>query len=143
MKNYKNFINESSEFYSNKSVKIGEVYSSDVIHSEVQNLHRNEEDFDEGDISDRIYEFSEYEVAELPIEKISMNDYEIDDDKVEEYVEMYKKTKTYPPIVLGYYDERWGYDIIDGTHRANALKNCGLKTIISFVGLNEKQKKVE
>jgi hypothetical protein len=71
-----------------------------------------------------------------------MDEYELDDDYVDDYIEMYKKSGTYPPIVLGYYDNNWGYDIIDGTHRANVLRKLGVKSIISFVGLNEHQKQV-
>ena len=42
---------------------------------------------------------------------------------------MYSNTKEYPPIVVSK-----NYSIIDGTHRANALKFCGLKKILAFVG---------
>ena len=46
-------------------------------------------------------------------------------------------------VTVNVYDNNWGYDIIDGTHRANALRKLGIKSIISFVGLNEHQKQVD
>lgn len=121
--------------YTNKNVTIGDVYSENDIYPYIQKLHRNEDDFYDGDIGDRIEEFPKYKVAEIPIDKINMDEYELDDDYVEEYVEKYEELGTYPPIVLGEYEYNWGYNIIDGTHRANALKDAGLKSIICFVGL--------
>ena len=66
-----------------------------------------------------------------------MDEYQLDEDDVEEYIEMFKKKGFYPPIVLG--KKSYGYyNIIDGTHRANALRKIGLKSIICFVGLKKK-----
>lgn len=87
-------------------------------------MHRNEDDFYDGDITERIGRFLKYQVAEVNITKINMDEYELD-DYVDDYIEKFKQFGTYPPIVLGYYDNNWGYDIIDGTHRANALKKLG------------------
>lgn len=144
VKNFKQFVNEQkiNENYTNTNIKVGDVYSESDVYPYIQKLHRNEEDFYDGDIGERIERFPKYQVAEIPIDKINMDEYQLDDDYVDDYVEKYKQIGTYPPIVLGYYDNNWGYDIIDGTHRANALKNAGLKSIICFVGLNEHQKRV-
>lgn len=100
---------------------------------------------DGGDLGERIESFIKYEVAEIPINKIETDEYYLDDSVVEEYIDKYNEIKTYPPIVLGYYGYgKYGkYDIIDGNHRANALKKLGFETIICFVGLNYKQKTVK
>ncbi len=152
MKNLRNFINRKikirlqehvlSDVFTNEDVHVGEIYPESDIYSYIQKLHRNVEDFYDGNISERIEEFSKYIVADILIDKINMDEYQLDDDYVEEYVKLFKKSGTYPPIVLGYYDNNWGYDIIDGTHRANALRKSGLKSIICYVGLNADQKRV-
>jgi hypothetical protein len=144
VKNWKQFLNEQklTESFTDKNVNIGDVYSESDVYPYIQKLHRNEDDFYDGDIGERIERFPKYVVSDIPINKINMDEYELDDDYVDDYVEMYKKSGTYPPIVLGYYDNNWGYDIIDGTHRENALRKLGVKSIISFVGLNDYQKQV-
>lgn len=152
MKNLGDFINRkiktrldeqtSTDTFTNKDVNVDEIYSESDIYPYIQKLHRNEEDFYDGDIGERIERFSKYIVAKIAVDKINMDEYQLDDDLVDDYIKMYKKLGTYPPIVLGYYDNNWGYDIIDGTHRANALRKSGIKSIICFVGLNSYQKKV-
>jgi hypothetical protein len=140
VKNFSQFLNEN---YTNTNISVGDIYSESDIYPYIQKLHRNEDDFYDGDISDRIENFSKYQVAEIPINSINMDEYSLDDDYVEEYMGKYKEMGgKYPPIVLGYYDSRWGYDIIDGTHRANALRDLGVKSIICFVGLNKHQPEV-
>lgn len=148
MKYLKYFENSNNVLYTNKNVNIGDIYDESNIYVYCQNLHRIEEDFwgsdvsDGGDLGERIESFIKYEVAEIPINKIETDEYYLDDSVVEEYIDKYNEIKTYPPIVLGYYG--YGkYDIIDGNHRANALKKLGFETIICFVGLNYKQKTVK
>lgn len=146
MKYLKYFENKENELYTNKNVNIGDVYDESDIYVYCQKLHKNEEDFwgeenDGGDLGERIERFIKYEVAEISIDKIETDEYYLDDDIVEEYMEKYNEIETYPPIVLGYYNYD-KYDIIDGNHRANALKELGFKSILCFVGLNNKQKKV-
>jgi hypothetical protein len=138
------FLNEQviHESFTNENVTIGDIYPESDIYSYIQKLHRNEEDFYEGDIGERIERFSTYVVADIPIDKIEMDEYQLDDDYVDDYVKMFEKLGTYPPIVLGQYNKNWGYNIIDGTHRANALRKLGFTSIIAFVGLNKYQKRV-
>jgi hypothetical protein len=79
-----------------------------------------------------------------------LDEYELDIDDMEEYIDLYNKYNSYPPIVLDgdtsgglttLVNGKWmtlnNYTIIDGTHRANALKEMGFKTIICFVGKNK------
>lgn len=130
------------ETYTNLSIEIGDIYSENDVYSYAQRIHRNEEDFYDGDLGERIESFPRYQVAEISIDKISIDEYELDDDYVDDYIEKYKEMDTYPPIILGYYDNKWGYNIIDGNHRVNALHKMGIKSVICFVGLNSKQKEV-
>jgi len=120
--------------YTNKSVNIGDVYEESDIYQYIQKLHyKRDYDFWEGDLGQRIEKFPYYVVQEVPIENIEMDEYQLDEDDMEEYIKMFKEKGSYPPIVLGgkYYRH---YDIIDGTHRANALRELGFVKIICFVG---------
>ena len=128
----------SEGMYSNNDINIGDTYEESDIYTYVQKLHhKREEDFWEGNLGERIEKYPFYIVKEIPIEQIEMDEFEIDEDDVEEYVELFKKLNSYPPIVLT--KKQYGYYyIIDGAHRANALRELGLKYIISFVGKNKK-----
>jgi hypothetical protein len=132
-------INESTKTsFTNINVNIGDVYDESEIYSYVQKLHyKRKEDFWDGDLGERIEKFKYYVVKEIPISKIALDEYELDIDDMEEYIDLYNKYNSYPPIVLDG-DIKWSkFTIIDGTHRANALKEMGFKTIICFVGKNK------
>ena len=118
----------------NLSVNIGDVYEESEIYTYIQKLHyKRDYDFWEGDLGERIEKFPYYIVKEVPIEDIEMDEYQLDEDDMEEYIEMFKERGSYPPIVLG--KKSYGYyNIIDGTHRANALRELGFDKIICFVG---------
>ena len=62
--------------------------------------------------------------------------YEIDDYNVDDYKELILKNKTYPPIITNILGH-----IIDGHHRALALKELGVKHIWAYVP--NKDSKVE
>lgn len=134
------FINETknnSFLFTNKNVNVGDVYEESDIYQYIQKLHwKRDYDFWEGDLGDRIEKFPYYVVKEVSIQDIGMDEYQLDEDDVEEYIEMFNKRGSYPPIVLG--KKSYGYyNIIDGTHRANALRLIGLKSIICFVGIKK------
>jgi len=131
MKSMMGVINENtSHIFTNTNVMVGDVYEESEIYTYVQKLHyKRKEDFWEGDLGDRIEEYPYYVVREIPIDEIDMDVYQIDEDDLEEYIELFKELQSYPPIVL-----TKEYDIIDGTHRANALRELGLTSIICFVG---------
>jgi hypothetical protein len=120
--------------YTNDSVTIGDVYKESDIYSYIQKLHyKRDYDFWDGDLGERIEKFPYYVVQEIPIENIELDEYQTDEDDIEEYIEMFNKKGSYPLIVLG--EKLYGnYNIIDGTHRANALKELGFNKIICFVG---------
>ena len=117
------------------NAKVGDILSNDVVYMYVQYLTDNagkyEECFgdSEADLGERLDQYDKYILKEIPIDKIDTEEWGFDMDDVQEYMKMYSNTKEYPPIVVSK-----NYSIIDGTHRANALKLCGLKKILAFVG---------
>lgn len=104
---------------------------ADHIYSMTKQIHRNYDDFGEGDLSDRIYWFDEYKLTELPISKLDLEEWEVDEDLVADHVaEIMKSRHTMPPIVF----DPIARSIIDGTHRANAYAKLGYDTIPAYVG---------
>jgi hypothetical protein len=121
------------------NAEIGDVLDESDIYQYFQQLHRNEEDFYDGDLGQRVEEFSKYKLELIPIDKINIDEYELDLDYMKDYKKMLKETNNYPPIVLdGDTKWSWGnnYTIIDGTHRVNALHRSGMKSIKAWVGKN-------
>lgn len=104
------------------------------IFSQVQNIHREMNDFDEGDLTDRIYWFDNYKLTSIPITDLDLNEHYVDDTLVDEYVNKIKESPiTMPPIV---YDPI-ARSIIDGVHRANAYAKLGYSKIPAYVGLTK------
>lgn len=134
------FLNENKnngEIYTNKNVNVGDVYEESDIYQYIQKLHyKRDYDFWEGDLGDRIEKYPYYIVKEVSIQDIGMDEYQLDEDDMVEYIEMFNEKGSYPPIVLGKKSHGY-YNIIDGTHRANALREIGLKSIICFVGMKK------
>lgn len=105
-----------------------------TIFNQVKDIHREFSDIEEGDLPDRIYWFDEYKKSELPLSKINLDEFYVDEDLVEDYIEYIKDSpKTMPPIV---YDPIAG-SVIDGMHRANAYARLGYETIPAYVGLTK------
>lgn len=121
------------------NAKVGDILDESEIYQYVQQLHRNEDDFSDGNLGERIEEFSKYQLKEVPIKDINIDEYYLDEDYEEDYIQKFKETDNYPPIVLDG-DTKWSYQnkftIIDGTHRVNALDKLGIKTIKAWVGNN-------
>ena len=111
---------------------IGDILYEEDVYQYVQSIHDDyESSFVDGDLGDRIEEFEQYELQLVPIDKINIDEFSLDTSKMREYIEEYKKSNDYPPIVLN--DE---YVIIDGTHRVNALERLGLKEVKAWVGVS-------
>jgi hypothetical protein len=128
----------NSPIFTNTNVTVGDIYEESEIYSYIQKLHyKRKEDFWVGDLGDRIEKYSYYVVREIPINEIEMDVYQMDEDDLEEYIELFKELQSYPPIVLTKKDYGY-YNIIDGTHRANALRELGLTSIVCFVGKNKR-----
>ncbi len=94
-------------------------------------IHRSFDDFSEGDLTDRIYWFDQYKLIDLPLSKLDLNQYSVDDDIVDDYINHIKDSRgTMPPII---YDPIAG-SVIDGIHRANAYASLKYNTIPAYVG---------
>jgi hypothetical protein len=91
----------NSPIFTNTNVTVGDIYEESEIYSYIQKLHyKRKEDFWVGDLGDRIEKYSYYVVREIPINEIEMDVYQMDEDDLEEYIELFKKLQSYPPIVL-------------------------------------------
>jgi hypothetical protein len=116
------------------NAKIGDILSNYDIYMYVEYLTERagkyEECFGEGDLGDRLNEYDKYILKKIKISDIDLEEWQIDEDDIELYKDMYLTNKDYPPIVV---DKN--LSIIDGTHRANAIFNVGEKTILAFVGI--------
>ena len=127
---YKKVIKQVEE------AQVGDILPEDVIYMYVEflndasSIHTHEESFIDGDLGDRIEEHSKYVLENVSIENIDIDEFQIWEDAIEEYVEEYEETKKYPPIVLDS-----NYRIIDGNHRVNAFEFLGEKEILAFVGI--------
>jgi hypothetical protein len=116
------------------NAKVGDVLDNDDIYQYVEYLTiqagKYEYSFVDGDLAERIEEYSKYVLKELLLDALYLNEWDLDKVDVEEYRLKYLKGKEYPPIVVDA-----DYSIIDGIHRANGLKRAGLTKILAFVGL--------
>ena len=117
MKTFKQFLENQNQ-----------VISSDDLFEMVRKLHLTHEDFEKGDLENRIRKHDFYKLINIDANLIDADMWNSDDDLVGDYEEYIKRKPNYPPIVLD--DDN---TIIDGTHRAKALKNLGHKTIKAWV----------
>lgn len=99
----------------------------------VRKLHYYEDDFVEGDLLDRIYKYNFYTLKEIPISKIRLDEWEVEENRVKENIEEYKNNPNYPPIIYDLENNK----IIDGIHRANALARLKIPMIKAYVGIPE------
>jgi len=114
-----------------KSHKIEETIIDNVDILDYVRFFHNYDDEINDDFYERIVENNDYFILKwVNINDIkNLNDFFIDEFKINEYVELYKKNKNYPPPVLDY-----NYYIIDGTHRIHALKELNYDKIKCYVG---------
>ena len=117
MKTFKQFLENKEQ-----------IISSDELVEMVKRLHLNNEDFEQGDLEDRIRKHDLYKLVDADASDINEDMWNSDDDIVDDYQKRLEKEHNYPPIILD--DDN---TIIDGTHRAKALKNLGHKTIKAWV----------
>ena len=126
---YEEFINQVN------NSKIGDILPNETIYMFVQYLtilsDKYDDSFVDGDLGERLDEYNNYILKEIDVDDLNLNEWNLDDDLVDYYQELYHENKSYPPIVI---DEN--YSIIDGTHRANAIKNIRFDKILAFVGLD-------
>jgi hypothetical protein len=98
------------------------------VYELVQNIHPRKDDLEEGDLTDRIYQYDVYEERQIPIEIIDV-EWDINDNYVNKLIQKINNGKQIEPIVL---DDDYG--IIDGAHRVAAYKKIGIRLISALVG---------
>lgn len=102
--------------------------SSDEVFSHVERYHSEPEDFRNGDLEERIYSSSLYELRDIEV-KFLDDQWRICEELAYEYSE--EKTD-FPPVVLLDYGNNV-YDIVDGSHRIFAARLRKDKTIKAYV----------
>lgn len=122
------------------NAKVGDILSNEIIWHFVEYLvmYGEKKDYDncfvDGDLGDRLDEYERYKLKEISIEELNLEEWDLHDFYVDIYKKKFLDNKEYPPIVVG--KKEYGtYSIIDGLHRANALKQSGIEKILAFVGI--------
>ena len=106
-------------------------HSSSELECLAEDIHRDNDDILEGDILERINCVDFYELMELPISFLDLDEWGKDDDLINEYTEL--DINSMPPIIVHEFSLD-NYSIVDGVHRLNACHKKGLKTIKAYVG---------
>lgn len=108
------------------------IISSQDLQFEVEHLHRNYDDIIEGDLLERIGNWDFWIKTTYNIANLDLDEWYVDEDLVEEYVEKMKNNLNYPPIII---DDKSHerVTIVDGIHRANALNQLGHSTVQAYV----------
>ena len=106
-------------------------YSPEVVLQLAQGIHRNDEDFIEGDITERIFQADEYELTTVCPQFLDQ-EWDVNEDLVSQYMEM-DPTKCPPVIILKLGQDL--YTIIDGSHRIESFKRRGISAIPAFLGV--------
>jgi hypothetical protein len=120
-----NYVNELEQ------EEIGKVLQPFEIVEYITSFH-DMDSYDDTDFYERCEEYEKFVLKMIDVSEIDLDEFMLDDDKVSEYVELYREINKYPTIVVGETDN--GYTIIDGLHRANALSELGFKKIRAYVG---------
>jgi hypothetical protein len=108
-----------------------DIISEDILYQNIQEFHRNYDDFIDGDLSERIEEYEFYKLIEIDFNKLDLEEWNVDESLVEEIKEEIEfNINTMPLCVI---DDN--YSIIDGIHRLNALKNLGYNSIKVYQGI--------
>lgn len=98
----------------------------------VESIHGKPEDFEEGDIVERIEQYDYYQLKTINIDSLDLTEHDVDEEYVDELVDNYQNNShKMTPIV---YDPK-EKSIIDGIHRANAYSKLGFNKISAYVGM--------
>ena len=123
-RNYASLVMEPLQ--KNPATKI----TSDDLIDLAREIHHTPEDFEEGDISDRISNHWIWVLKEIDIKDIPEQPYRIESSRADKIaVEMSSNSNIYPPII---YDTELE-DVIDGNHRLAAAKMLGFDHISAYV----------
>lgn len=111
--------------------KIGDIVPEADIYSYADELQPPYSDaFVDGNLGDRIEHYPQYKLSIIPISSLDLDEWGWEESDVDDYEEKFKTSGKYPPIIIAH-----DYSIIDGTHRANALKQAGEENVLAFVGV--------
>lgn len=91
----------------------------------VRTLHSSPQDFDEGDLLERIERHAHYKLQSIALNRLDPHEWTVCESLAQEYATL---DTPCPPIVIDPYDS-----IIDGTHRVNAALRRGEATILAYV----------
>jgi len=107
------------------------IVPSYIVAGFVEDLHHTYDDLTEGDILERVHKYEYYKLVDFPINDLELDEWDIDEDRVADFVEKIKLNPDYPPIVI---DTEYGVpSIIDGIHRANAVNLLRHSTVKAYV----------
>lgn len=106
------------------------VMTADQMADYVGARHHTPEDMESGDILERIYSFSQYDLVYMRPEQIKRGQWHVDEDRRDNYIQQIKAGSPIPPIVI----QELGRIIIDGTHRHDAASLAGVESIPVYVG---------
>lgn len=144
---YNDFISEKVATWKRSWVKedstreIGSIYQPYEILEYVTTFH-SDDSYDDTDFYERLEEYDHFILKMVDIEDLDLDEYQLDEDKVEDYIEDYKNEGgQYPSIVIG--EIEYGYTIIDGLHRSNALHEMGMDKIRAYVGINKLNESID
>lgn len=105
----------------------------DELAEVIAGIHHTPEDLYQGDLSHRLHKFTRYDLVDLPLDEINLDEWQRNDAMVRNYALRMQSGEDYPPIV---FDLDAG-SIIDGTHRANAAAWLDWPSIRAYVGRPE------
>lgn len=100
-------------------------YSNDEVANLVKSLHKNKEDFNDGDLLERIYKYPYYKLETIPLNFIEADEWHTEEERILDYAQ---RGSEFPPIVL-----TPNCAIIDGSHRVKAAKIKNQKTILAYI----------
>ena len=110
------------------------VVDSRTILDNVESIHREYDDFVDGDLAERILAHDYYELVKMPVEQLHLDEWDVDLDLVDDMAEEIRNSpQTMYPIVI---DQSYN-SIIDGIHRANAYEQLGITHIPAYVSVDE------
>jgi hypothetical protein len=109
---------------------VGSIVSNAEVYQSVQDIHRNYEDFTEGDLAERLDKYNSYKLQSINISSLDLGEWNVEESLVGEIKDKIRQNPDYPPIVVSP-----DMSIIDGIHRANALAEMGRSKIKAYVGV--------
>lgn len=124
-----------------QKMKPGQILTKEDMKEYIQALHDYSRWITSLYVDSSIIKFSSFELKELDLNSLIINwdeknprskeDLEKTKGKIEAYKKQFRKTLWSPPIIFDPFDKK----IIDGSHRALALKELGIRKVLAFEGI--------